>query len=85
MIPAYEARLAADAYHVVNAANRKLAKIAEEIKQAAAKGHYTLAFAEMPKELWEKLREQGYTVTHLLDGYEVGWGHIDMNGGDNVG
>jgi hypothetical protein len=86
MIPAHEARLVADAHHTVHAEEKRLRKIEEEIKHYAAKGHYKLAVADMPRTLWEKLRDAGYTVNHLIDGYEISWGHPDdMVGGDNVG
>lgn len=77
MRPSYEAKLAADLYHAQRADDKELKRIEEEIRIAAAKGKYFIAVAAMSRPMWEALREAGYSVSHLSDGYEISWGMPD--------
>jgi hypothetical protein len=76
-MPAYEARLTADAVQEVNKNDNSRRRVAELIQQSAGKGRYRVQIADMPQWLWEELKMDGYRVGVLPDGYEIIWDSID--------
>ena len=76
-IPAYEARLTADATQEVNKNDAHRVRVNELIKHNAGKGRYRVQVADMPQWLWEELKAAGYTMNVLPDGYDIVWGELD--------
>ena len=67
----------ADAIQEVRKSDAYRKRVNEDIAQAAGTGKYRLQVADVPQWLWEELKEAGYSVSVLPDGYDISWSSLD--------
>jgi len=73
IIRASEARLATLAVQETRRKEHRLVMLDEAIKGEIRKGRMKLQVAEIPQWMYDELKLAGYSIHHLLDGYEIRW------------